>query len=1371
MRAPAGVALSQDGGNVRANSANELTGTWSRFALVGVLLALGALGLAVGSIAPAKSNLNFASSANGTAKPIAMDRRARAARLIRNNRRRPLTFEPNVGQTEARVRYLTRGPGYTLFLTEQDAVFEFAPPAPPLPRIPAMNPGARIAAPKPIAEGNTLRIGLENASRSPTIGAAERLRSVTNYIVGRDRAHWHTHVPNYARVTYRSVYPGIDLAYYGSAGALETDFTVAPGADPRAIRLHVEGADAITRDRNGDAVIRMRGCALHLRKPRVYQEKAGGRIELAASYRLIGGAAIGIDIGAYDHTLPLIIDPVIALSGFLGGSNEDTAQAIALDPNYFIFLAGRTNSQNFPPDTSGPNGHYQAFVSMFSPDGGTLFFTTFIGGSTADGANGLAVDSQDNSYLAGFTFSSDFPVTTGATFKGIEDAFVAKLDGSGVVTWATLLGGATGANAGVAATTLASALTISPACARNCTPYITGQTTTTDYPSNNAFQPSNGGSSDPFDAIVAELTSDGTATVYSSFLGGSGGEYGAAIAVDSGGNAYVTGLTDAAAGPNNLFPVTGGVIQSTFAGGSDGFAVKVNADGTKNYATFLGGTGFDIGLGIAVDTAGDAYVVGQTFSKIEWPPPLSSIGVAQEISEGYLLILNPTGTALVNNITAESFGNGAQGWDSVALDTAGDAFITGFTTARDYLTVNPVASVPAQFGELLEGTNGSVTLSALPQSAGSLAALAIDESPTLALRSTHIITSQSIIYAGASSGLWISTDAGTSFHESPDANASGTPILYHAIGLDQSALPANVWIGTQTGLFESTDAGQSFTESSLTSGSGGVPVYPVVVDNNSFPARIYSGFDGNESLELSTDDGTTWTTTGLPSPTGWYDLVTAPETSTDVFVATDHGVMSSTDGATTFAQTGVNWPVVWSLAVDPFASPYRLIAGDNVNGVVTSTDCFASFVFPLTVAGGQVVAVDVNPSSGNVHALQQIGDVGFIWKSTDAGVTFGLDADASASGLQGTIPAGTLGARDTSTGNGYASINLQADPVVVRLLRSTAGISVDFSSYFGGMNWDVGYGVATDPNGDAVWLAGGTFSTASDGFPVSSNTGGAGGIQSDNAGHENAFAAEVAFSSTPTGTVTAPPPGNVNGSPGQTVAAGTFTITNNYPVAERVQDIKITVADPAEFSSMTLNCAGSAPFSSTATPAAITDFIMPQVGGNSSVVIFPNQVYTCTLSATISNTPALHASAAGSGIALAGYSRPSRGSAGSAGWGGLLAIGAVLLFAAVLAMPKLAAARVAFALAALLVLTTTQTSCDPCPTCAAGPTPSATTTASRTATPTSTATRTATPTPTPSIVSDQQLQAIDAAVDALGTGVTFTPLNTGALDLGTVTVI
>jgi hypothetical protein len=608
----------------------------------------------------------------------------------------PLSFEANHGRTDPQVKFLSRGRGYGLFLTSTDAVLTLTNEG----ESKGEGEGARHnrAKLKKVA-ATVLRMKPLGANPEPEVSGLGELPGRSNYFIGSDPPQWQTNIPNYAAVLYRDLYRGVDLIYYGNQEQLEYDWVVAPGADPKAIRLAIEGAEKISIGAEGDVVIETGGGEVRLHKPVVYQveegpqepDKAGWdrqnanlqgaarRHILDGRYILKGNHAVAFEVAAFDASRPLVIDPALSYSTYFGGTDADQGNAIAVDSSGNAYITGFTSSIDFPtknPFQASFHGIQDAFVAKFNPaisGAASLVYSTYLGSSNGNAFGfGIAVDSAGNAYVTGSTASTNFPTTPGAfqTIAGSPgDAFVTKLDPTGsALVYSTYLGGSGNSDQG---------LSITVDSTGNA--YVTGFTDSLNFPAKNAFQPAFGGGLS--DAFVTKLNAAGSALLYSTYLGGSGDEQGHGIALDSVGNVYVSGNTGSA-----NFPVTPGVFQTALGGVGDAFVAKLDpaASGAASllYSTYLGGNGSDEGFGIAVDSNGNAYVTGLTFST-DFP---TSSGAFQTTLGGaddaFVTKLNATGSGLIYStyLGGASLDQG----NAIAVDSSGNAYVTGEADSSNF---------------------------------------------------------------------------------------------------------------------------------------------------------------------------------------------------------------------------------------------------------------------------------------------------------------------------------------------------------------------------------------------------------------------------------------------------------------------------------------------------------------------------------------------------------------------------------------------------------------------------------------------------------------------------------------------------------------
>jgi uncharacterized protein (TIGR03437 family) len=486
-------------------------------------------------------------------------------------------FEPNQGQFDPQVRYLARASGLTVFLTGREALITAGP--------------------------SSVRMWLVGANPAPRITPLDRQDGVSHYLTGSDPARWTTGVAHYARVRYEQVYPGVDLVHYGNGRRLEYDFVVAPGADYRRIRLRFRGARRVRLDPDGHLLLDTASGVLRQHKPLVYQEPAGRRREIEGGY-VIRAGEVAFRVGSYDPSLPLTIDPwVMYYSGYLGGAADDRPSAVATDQQGNTYIAGATNSANFPtasPYQGAGGGRFDVFLTKLDRERGQVVYSTYLGGSDDDEPRRIFVDVLGNVYVAGSTRSANFPITPNAvqrTLRGGADAFVAKLNPAGSqLTYSTYLGGSG----------MDVLLGFSLDGALNA--YVSGLTTSTDFPrSPGSFGATFGGGDQ--DGFVAKLNVAGSQLVYSGYLGGRAADAATAVAVTSFGEAYVTGWTR-----STNFP-TAQPLQEALGGGMDAFLVKLLPEGNGlEYASYLGGSRDDVGTSVLADPDDNAEVLVAGFT-------------------------------------------------------------------------------------------------------------------------------------------------------------------------------------------------------------------------------------------------------------------------------------------------------------------------------------------------------------------------------------------------------------------------------------------------------------------------------------------------------------------------------------------------------------------------------------------------------------------------------------------------------------------------------------------------------------------------------------------------------------------------------------
>ena len=572
------------------------------------------------------------------------------------------------------MKFYVKSGDQTTFFTKDEIVLSLSRPNPNDPPV-----GAALS-PSPTKDGHPSYTAFnrkpKTANRKPAIvhikpvGLKKGVQIAplaqtghrVNYFIGNDPKKWRTDIPTYQAVVYENAYVGIDLKFYGQGQQLEYDIVVQPGADPNQVQFAYQGVKKLEVTPEGDLVLVLpdEGMLLH-KKPIIYQEVAGKRTPVEGKFRLCrSGAQVtcGFAVAAYDKKQSLVIDPVLLYSTYLGGSDLEEGYGIALDATGAAYVTGRTYSTNFPIQQAyqGTNaGYHDVFVTKLSPAGNALEYSTYLGGSDLEEGYGIAVDAAGAAYVTGWTNSENFP--THQAYKGTigsgYDAFVSKLSPAGnALEYSTYLGGSGARGHGIAVDANGSA-------------YITGYTV--EIPTQQPYQSFNKGS---LDAFVTKLSPSGQALVYSTYLGGRNEDFGTGIAVDAAGAAYVTGYT-----LSINFP-TQQAYQGAKSSNYDAFVTKLSPAGnTLIYSTFLGGTGIEYCLGIAVDSTGAAYITGQTSSNNFPVHQAFQESFKGGYSDAFVTKLSPSGDTLIYSTYLG--GDGDDVGRGIAVDSTGAAYVTG----------------------------------------------------------------------------------------------------------------------------------------------------------------------------------------------------------------------------------------------------------------------------------------------------------------------------------------------------------------------------------------------------------------------------------------------------------------------------------------------------------------------------------------------------------------------------------------------------------------------------------------------------------------------------------------------------------------------
>jgi hypothetical protein len=1051
----------------------------------------------------------------------------------------PLGFEANQGQVDARVRFISRGAGHTVFLTSKELVVVPQRPR----RLGASDPDRSSksklkTSSNPSSAPEPIRIGFVNANPQVELAGVDLRPGTVNHFIGKDRSKWRSGARTYSKVRYHSLYPGIDLVYYHNGKTLECDFNVAALADPSRIRLSFAGEKKLAVGPDGSLIIQGEAGELKMLRPVVYQERDGLRQRVDGHFVVMRNQA-SFALASYDRERALVIDPSITYASYLGGGSDEIL-GVAYDSQGYMYATGFTFASDFPLKDplpgqsknlniaySGDSGCV-AFVSKFSPGGGFVY-STYLGGTmggfvlnypsilhpAGDIGNGIASDSQGNAYVTGVAVSTDFP-TTITSYQGnsiTNKVFVAKLssDGSSLV-YSTVIGPAdTGFSGGTAIAVDASGIA-----------NVTGYTASQSFPvTPNAFQMTNGEPEPPgneqqrFDSFLVRLSADGSTLLYSTYFGGSNEDIAYALALDQNGNSYIAGSTRS----SDLFllnPLPGQDFKQ-IALLPVGFVAKFASDGTVKYSTYLGGanSGDDDRIyAIAVDNSGAAYVAGGTSSN-DFPTTPGAFEATNpnakntNYSSGFVAKIAPDDSHLVyatyigGIINPETFspllGSLGPPFDTVsgdlvsaiAVDGQGHAFVTGRTDSSAFPRVSP-----------LPIARGGVTFNRL----------------------VGDTSNPSRLFAANNQGLFLSTDAGITYNRLvgegagydnegpfPPGNMGGGKALAFA----PSNAAIGYYAGIGTGPFETTDSGLTWTN--VLRPLCDFAQYPICLEPVSNVQIQVDSSDPRHAVMLDSLGGVYVSTDGLtfgidlmnvycastlndtycfpaeaPNVTvapesvagaGNNAILIVPNNSEIVLEGGANGLFRSTDGGFTFrgpltSRSGqLDTAQVTGFAYDALSSPARVyIASRNNNLFVSSDDGFTFAPLPLVLPESPY---DPDPSIATDNTQAEILYLGF------SGANYFEVIKSTDGGMTfGPPMAGGPGLQ----GSAFAVINGQllvsgypADKAFIAELSSD-GTSLGFSSYLGGSQADCGFGIAlqpdnsTNPPGTNLVVGGATFS-------------------------------------------------------------------------------------------------------------------------------------------------------------------------------------------------------------------------------------------------------------------------------------------------------
>lgn len=972
----------------------------------------------------------------------------------------PLSFETNEGQAPADVQFVAHGADYALLLSPKGAVVSVEQQSGADPYLAKLDAKTQkklshrklyhaLAQARGRHRRHDVRIQFDDANLHARLQPLDELPGKTNYLIGNDRHKWLTGIPNYGRIRYSSIYPGVDLVYYGNQRQLEFDFVVSPGADPNVIALKFDGREHLSPASDGTLRLgsRQDQDVVVLHRPSIYQVENGRKRTVQGGFVLLADRRVGIRVGAYDKTKPLVVDPVLAYSTYLSGSAGADVDGIAVDANGDAYVVGATPSTDFPVVNgyqSTGNANYVAFISKFDPTGATLLYSTYLGGTGGDYGYGIALDPTGNVYVSGYSFSTDFPIVNGFQTANNNptygNAFVARLDttqsGAASLLYSSYLGGGgnstnstqgygdlgfgiavdayglayvTGVTtsdtsvtpfpttAGAYQSSLASPngnafLTVldtnqsgssslvystylggdgagsligdigdSVAVDGSGDAYLAGQTTSDSsgpFPTTSgAYQSSlNSPNGNAFVAEISTTQSGAQSLVYSSYFGGSTtsivGDWGENITLDATGKVYITGGAD-----SSDFPVTSSAFQTTNSEGGKAFAAKfdLTQSGSQSlvYSTFLGGTNGgtgENGNGIAVDSNGDAYVVGCTSSS-DFPTTSDAFQSTLKSSgvNAYLSELNPGGTALEYSTYlggSSEFGDVAT---SVALDSSPNPYVAGYTDSSDFPTLNAFQS------SLNGGQSGFVTKFAL------VANPEISASPSpgpnaagwnnSAVMVTFTCVPGAAPIQSCTSPITVSTEGANQVVSGTAVDtANNTASASDTVNLDLTpptlsiSSPSNgATLGTPYVIISGT-----LTDSLSGPGSVNCGGVPAVLTGTNFSCTVLLSSVSNSIVVTGSDvagntaSSTINVTVSMPAPTS---LTVSP--------ANPNMVIGGTQAFTAIDQTGTSRPdATWSVSDTTIASfsgssPNALVG--NAAGTVTVTATVGSVTGQTTV--------------------------------------------------------------------------------------------------------------------------------------------------------------------------------------------------------------------------------------------------------------------------------------------------------------------------------------------------------------------------------------------------------------------------------------
>ena len=970
----------------------------------------------------------------------------------------PLSFEANQGQFAPQVQYSSSGPGYTLFLTSGSAYLSLQ----------QQTTTGTAATPA------LMQMLLKGANANAQAMGINAQNYTSNYLVGDDVNQWLHNIANFGGVKYSNIYNGIDLTFYGNQSQLEYDFVVAPGANPNAIALAFPGTPSLTLDAAGDLVVHTSGGDVVEKAPVLYQMNGTQRVNVSGGYVIGADNVVHFQVGAYDHALPLVIDPVVSYATYLGGSGSDNGQSVAVDSAGNVYVTGFTGSTNFPsltPFQGQLNGQGNVFVAKINPAGNGLIYSTYVGGGGLDLGLALRVDSSGNAYVAGTTTSGNFPMKNPiqGTFGGGSDGFVFKLNPAGSqLVFSTYLGGS--------AVEFAQGLALDA----SSNVYVVGFTYSTNFPTANALQPnSNGGE----EAWVTKIASSGTSLIYSTYLGGSQLNSAQAVGVDAAGDAYVVGDTY-----SSDFPVKNSL--KAYGGGDDAFVTELNPTGSAIvFSSYLGGSGTDRASAVRLDAAGDIYIVGSTTST-NFPTVNALQPTLGGNTDVFVTKLNPSGSSIA--FSTYLGGSDIDQAISLAIDSSNNLYIAGFTASTNFPTVNPAQATNGggdgdAFLAKLSGNGSSLLYSTYFGGADDDRAMgvAVDGLGNIYVVGTTASTNFPTLnalqptFGGSFDGFVIklSQAPATQLSVSAPATTAGNTFSITVSALDTQGNPAGAYTGTIR--FTSSDPAAILPPNyTFTPADNGVHTFTGVqfktVGTQSITATdtVNNTILGSRSGIVNGPAVSSFSFSGMPSvttagvansititardaqgnvATGYTGIIHFTTSDPRGVVPADYQFTTSDHGVHTFALVDLKTPGTQSITVTDTTLPTVKGTQGNitVNASSTSLATHLTITMPTQLNSGSPVSITITALDlTNAVATDYRGTIHFT--STDPSAILPADytftaADAGVHSFRGTFVS-VQPLNITVTDNAKATItgsvtNIRVNPPVGQLVVTSSSTS------------------------------------------------------------------------------------------------------------------------------------------------------------------------------------------------------------------------------------------------------------------------------------------------------------------------------------------